>query len=67
MIDPAGRYILRTPINVLSVFDVPLPRALEPTLFSRWGTSTPFVFPLLIILWAAYTKKRRRNSLSYDL
>lgn len=64
MIDPVGRYVIHSEINVMSVFDVPLPRAAPPTVFARWGLGTQFIFPLIIVVLAASTKKRQKNSKS---
>lgn len=61
MIDPVGRYNLRSPINVQGVYDVPLPKSLPPTLFSSWGFLLQFLLPFIIVVWAV-AKKRRKNS-----
>lgn len=62
MIDPVGRYITRSDINVAGVYDVPLPRAALPTVFARWGFGLQFVLPFLIVVLALSTKKTQGNS-----
>ncbi|MEO6609959.1 MAG: apolipoprotein N-acyltransferase, partial [Aestuariivirga sp.] len=49
VIDPVGRYVVRSSINVMDVFDVGLPKAISATVFSRWGFLLQFVLPFLII------------------
>ncbi len=61
MIDPVGRFIVHSPINVLSVYDVPLPKSLPPTVFSNWGFLLQFALPLLVVFFAN-TKKLRKYS-----
>jgi apolipoprotein N-acyltransferase len=63
MIDPVGRYVVRSPINVAGFFDVGLPKPVPATLYSRWGFAMQFALPLFFVLIAA-TKKRPKNSMA---
>ena len=54
MFDPYGRVVERLDLDAIGVLDVKLPRALPPTLYSRFGDSFFFIGILLIgagILW----------------
>ncbi len=66
MIDPVGRYLVKSSINVVSVFDVPLPRHLPPTIFATWGFIAQFSF-LFVVVFFEVLRKRRRNLTSYSL
>lgn len=45
VIDPYGRVVVSQPLNTAGVLDAPLPAALAPTPYARWGDGT-----LLILL-----------------
>ena len=52
MIDPLGRVVARLGLDDVGALDVPLPRALPPTLYARFGDSG-FVVLLVAGLLAA--------------
>jgi apolipoprotein N-acyltransferase len=37
VIDPYGRVVVSQPLNTAGVLDAPLPAALAPTPYARWG------------------------------
>lgn len=43
MIDPYGRYVAKTALDIQAVTDARLPDAIEPPLFARWG---------MLVFWA---------------
>ena len=61
VIDPVGRYVVRSSINVMEVYDAGLPKPLSATVFSRWGFLLQFGLPFLIIL-VGTTIRTRKNS-----
>ena len=52
MIDPLGRVVARLGLDDVGVLDVPLPQALPPTLYARFG-DRPYLVLLLLGLAAA--------------
>lgn len=60
VIDPVGRVIARLPLGERGILDAPLPQALPPTVYSRFGNIVPGVILLLTGLAAFFL--RRLNS-----
>jgi apolipoprotein N-acyltransferase len=63
LIDPYGRVLAEIPLGTPGVRDVPLPKALPPTLFAQWGSWT-LVFQLLVAALMARFLPARRNQIT---
>ncbi|HLJ20580.1 MAG TPA: apolipoprotein N-acyltransferase [Stellaceae bacterium] len=65
LIDPLGRVVRRLGLDAVGSLDVPLPRALPPTLYEQAGDTLFFAaLPLLLglaWLFAIFTRKTRRT------
>jgi apolipoprotein N-acyltransferase len=59
VIDPLGRVIRSLPLGVEGALDSPLPRALAPTPYARWGDSTLWL--MIAIAFALALRHRRRR------
>jgi apolipoprotein N-acyltransferase len=66
LVDPFGRVARRLTLDAVGILDVPLPRALSPTLYERFGDSFFFAaLPVLLgIAWffARLRRKPLKNS-----
>jgi len=58
VIDPLGRVIRRLPLGVEGVLDAPLPRALAPTPYARWGDGS---LGLMVAIGLVLSLRRRRR------
>jgi apolipoprotein N-acyltransferase len=61
-IDPYGRIIDRLKLNEKGVLDVDLPKALEPTVYARYGDLPFLIFVMLLGLIAKYVTFSTRKS-----
>ena len=59
LIDPRGRVLAALGPRATGVSAAPLPAALAPTPFARWGHWTTLAFGLLLTLGAAWASRRR--------
>jgi apolipoprotein N-acyltransferase len=59
MIDPWGRYLSATTLETRDVIDVRLPRALDPTVFARWGVVPVWAVIILIIMSVRFFHRKR--------
>lgn len=57
VIDPWGRYLGKTELEIKTVLDVRLPSAIAPPFFARWGI-TPFWYLLATILAGVVLRRR---------
>jgi apolipoprotein N-acyltransferase len=61
LIDPSGRVVRRLDLNVVGALDVPLPRALSPTLYEQVGDAFFFsALPVLLGLAWAFASLTRK-------
>jgi apolipoprotein N-acyltransferase len=58
VIDPYGRILASLPLGVADVLDSPLPQAIAPTLFSRFGTYTSASVWLIALMGAVGLRRR---------
>ena len=61
MIDAHGRLVATIPAGVRGVESAPLPPALPPTLFARYGHAVAGVFGGLLLALALWLDRRRRH------
>jgi len=59
VIDPYGRILASLPLGVADVLDSPLPQAIAPTLFSRFGSYTSAAVFAIALLGALGLRRRR--------
>jgi len=59
--DGLGREVARLGLGRRGVVDSPLPKALPPTPFARWGNAVPLALALVCTLVALLLHGRRRN------
>jgi apolipoprotein N-acyltransferase len=59
VIDPVGRLLASLPLGSEGVLDAPLPRALPPTPYSRWGDG-PTGLMIAVALAMVLQARRRR-------
>ncbi len=59
VIDPYGRILASLPLGVADVLDSPLPQAIAPTLFSRFGSYTSASVWLIALMGALGLRRRR--------
>ncbi|MEL6205648.1 MAG: apolipoprotein N-acyltransferase [Pseudomonadota bacterium] len=52
VIDPYGRILQALPLGEAGIIDSPLPSALPPTMFARWGTLPVLVALSFLVTWA---------------
>lgn len=58
MIGPAGQVLQHIPLGVTGRIDTPLPEALPPTVYARFGDTLFFVMLLLVAGYAGYLKRQ---------
>jgi apolipoprotein N-acyltransferase len=56
VIDPVGRIVRSLPLGAEGVLDAPLPRAIEPTIYARFGN----LVAILLMVTAGILLLRRR-------
>jgi apolipoprotein N-acyltransferase len=59
IVDPYGRIVARLGLDKVGVVDGPLPAALPPTAYARWGDGPVILFSLFVILVAFGIDRRR--------
>ncbi|MEQ9447452.1 MAG: apolipoprotein N-acyltransferase, partial [Rhodospirillaceae bacterium] len=62
MVDPYGRVLGRLDLDEIAVLDAPLPVALKPTFFARWGNwiLLPLILGLALLAYAFGQDRRQR-------
>jgi apolipoprotein N-acyltransferase len=60
VVDPLGRVIGSLPLGTEGVLDAPLPQALPPTPYSRWGDVPVAAVLLLALLWLIGSRRQQR-------
>jgi apolipoprotein N-acyltransferase len=58
IIDPVGRYIEMTKLNVLDTRDSRLPQNLQPTVYSNLNEVTPLLIGVILFFWGSVQRKR---------
>lgn len=62
VIDPYGRILERLGIGVEGVIDSPLPAALAPTPYARWGDLIPMILAVVLLGFAAGLGRRPKSA-----
>lgn len=62
VIDPYGRTLKRLGVGVEGVIDSPLPVALAPTPYARWGDWIPMILALALLAAAALLARRPKSA-----
>ena len=62
VIDPLGRMIRSLPLGAEGVLDAPLPRALRPTAYSRWGDGPAGLIVAAAFILALQWRRRRQSN-----
>ena len=61
VIDPVGRVVSSLPLGTEGVLDAPLPRALRPTPYSRWGDGPAGLMVAAAFILVLHRRRRRRR------
>jgi apolipoprotein N-acyltransferase len=58
ILDPYGRTVAMAPLGVEAVIDGALPKALPPTMFSKYSYAAPFILWVFVLV-GAFIRPRR--------